>query len=43
MNVAQVVPALFGLIVSMIAYTVVYYALAMAGVKTGYTKVLQAS
>jgi cytosine permease len=35
------VPGLFGLVVSMIAYAVMYYAAAMIGVKTGYAQVQQ--
>lgn len=39
---AAMVPALFGLIVSMIAYAVVYYAAAAAGQQIGYTKISKA-
>ncbi|MBL8630853.1 MAG: cytosine permease [Rhodospirillaceae bacterium] len=36
------VPALYGLVVSVITYAVVYYAAAAAGIKVGYRKILDA-
>lgn len=38
-NPASVVPALYGLIVSMVAYVVIYYGAALVGMKMGYSQV----
>lgn len=42
-NPAWAVPALYGLIVSMIAYTVLYYAAALIGMKVGYAQIQKTS
>lgn len=41
-NLEWIVPALFGLIVSMAAYVVVYCAAALMGIKLGYRKIIEA-
>ena len=41
-NPEWIVPALFGLIVSMAAYVVVYCAAALMGIKLGYRKIIEA-